>query len=289
MQMKRKKNQYYTLIFVITALLCAIACASMLLTMQYRQWKANELYASLSESTMTASGADINESGDGSAGEEAAQVLTGYQTKCLMLYEQYGISVPDRNIDFDKLRSEVSEDIYAWIYIPNTNVDYPVLQHPEDNSYYLEYNLDGSRGYPGCIYTENYNSKNFDDRHTVIYGHNMRDGTMFSDLHKYEEEDFFRDNPYVYIYTPEDIFVYRIFAAYETGNAHLLLSFNLASDEMYMQYLGGILAQTGDNCIIDRNTPLGTDSKLLTLSTCVMAERQYHLRYLVQGVLMEAE
>ena len=54
---------------------------------------------------------------------------------------------------------KVNPDIYAWIYIPGTEIDYPVLQHPSDDSYYLNYNMNGTRGYPGCIYTEKENNK----------------------------------------------------------------------------------------------------------------------------------
>ena len=58
--------------------------------------------------------------------------------------------------------------MYAWIYVPGTNVDYPVLQHPTDDAYYLEHNMDGSKGLPGCIYTESVNTKDFTDR-TLFY------------------------------------------------------------------------------------------------------------------------
>ena len=64
--------------------------------------------------------------------------------------EQKGIEIPQKNLNWKKLKG-VNQDIYAWIYIPGTGVDYPVLQHPSDDSYYLNYNMNGTRGYPGCI------------------------------------------------------------------------------------------------------------------------------------------
>ncbi|MCD7708953.1 MAG: class B sortase, partial [Clostridiales bacterium] len=91
------------------------------------------------------------------------------------------VEIPQKNLDWDSLR-ETNSDIYAWIYIPGTNVDYPVLQHPTDDTYYLNYNMNGTRGYPGCIYTELATSKEFTDFNTVIYGHNMRNKTMFATL-----------------------------------------------------------------------------------------------------------
>lgn len=87
--------------------------------------------------------------------------------------EQKGIEIPQKNLNWKKLKG-VNQDIYAWIYIPGTGVDYPVLQHPSDDSYYLNYNMNGTRGYPGCIYTEKANSKEFTDFDTVVYGHNMQ-------------------------------------------------------------------------------------------------------------------
>ena len=69
-------------------------------------------------------------------------------------------------------------DVYAWITVPGTEIEYPILQHPSDNSYYFMHNIDGSYGYPGCIYTENLNSKDITDNNTVIYGHNVKNDSM---------------------------------------------------------------------------------------------------------------
>ena len=70
-------------------------------------------------------------------------------------------------VKFEELQA-VNPDIYAWITVPGTVIDYPILQHASDNTYYLMHNIDGSYGYPGCIYTENMNSKDFTDNNTVI-------------------------------------------------------------------------------------------------------------------------
>ena len=112
--------------------------------------------------------------------------------------EQKGIEIPQKNLNWKKLKG-VNQDIYAWICIPGTGVDYPVLQHPSDDSYYLNYNMNGTRGYPGCIYTEKANSKEFTDFDTVVYGHNMRNDTMFASLHNYEDQTFFNNFPYIYV------------------------------------------------------------------------------------------
>ena len=86
-----------------------------------------------------------------------------------------------------------NSDTVGWIEIPGTKVDYPILQSSTDDSYYLNHNIDGSEGYPGSIYTESYNGKTFEDFNTVIYGHNMKDDTMFGDLHSYEDSAFMKE------------------------------------------------------------------------------------------------
>ena len=90
-------------------------------------------------------------------------------------------------IDFAEL-SSINPDIYAWIRIPDTQIDYPVLQREEDDTYYLRHNSSGRYAFAGSIYTEEANSRDFKDPMTVLYGHNMRDGSMFQNLHFFEDE-----------------------------------------------------------------------------------------------------
>ena len=198
--------------------------------------------------------------------------------------ETFGIEVPDKNLDFADLQENTNADIYAWIYIPNTQIDYPVLQHPTDNYYYLNYNLDGSKGYPGCIYTEDYNAKDFSDPLTVMYGHNMKNGSMFAGLHKFEDSAFFKENPYVYIYTENDVLVYEIFAAYQNSDAHLLYEKDYTSEIVFESYLEEVLGQRSMTANIREDVAVNGTDKVLTLSTCIANKPDK--RYLVQGVLL---
>lgn len=285
----KKENDTKSVYSILMAvfIMIAVSCAIILIADKYKRWRAEDIFRKLAESTKVENViVHRNNSVPESVIPEDA-MLSKYELKVKMLYEKYGVKVPEKYIDFDSLHETVSEDIYAWIYIPNTNIDYPVLQHATDNSYYLEHNLDGSEGYPGCIYTENYNSKDFTDPQTVVYGHNMRDGTMFSDLHKYEDEDFFNENKYVFFYTEDDVFAYRIFAAYQTDNSHQLLNYNFSDSGVFIRYLNHIFEIESDPQILDRDVKYDEDSRLLTLSTCVMKERQFHLRYLVQGFMLD--
>lgn len=189
-------------------------------------------------------------------------------------------------VDFAALW-EVNPDVYAWITIPGTVIDYPVLQHPTDNSYYLNYNIDGSYGRPGCIYTENLNTKDFTDNNTVMYGHNMRNGTMFADLHKYEDETFFEEHPLIRIETPEEVLEYTVFAAYTYDDRHLMYSFDFADPEVYASYLEEVRNRRFLDTLIREDTEVTAEDRILTLSTCVSGREDK--RFLVQAVLTSRE
>lgn len=197
-----------------------------------------------------------------------------------------GIPTPDKVVNFTAV-SEENQDIYAWIYIPDSDIDYPVLQHPTDNSFYLNHNVDGSRGYPGCIYSENYNAKDFSDPNTVLYGHNMKSGLMFAGLHRFEEETYFAEHPYIYIFTPERLYVYEVFAACEFSNLHILLNYDFTKETGFLQYLEDIaeLSLSGGNLRDDLEVT--AEDHILTLSTCVQERPEE--RYLVHGVLLNED
>lgn len=194
------------------------------------------------------------------------------------------IEIPKKDLDWDALHGQ-NGDIYAWIYVPGTTVDYPILQHPTDNSYYLNYNIDGTKGFPGCIYTENYNSKDFSDIHTVIYGHNLKDKTMFTSLHNFENKDVFSKEHYIYIYMPDYVFVYRIFAAYEFSAIHLLDNYDYSNEYVYEDYLKKIYATTDRVANVKEDIKVTTKDKIVTLSTCTR-DSDSNKRFLVTGVLV---
>lgn len=199
--------------------------------------------------------------------------------------DTYGIEIPKKNLDFDELRETVNGDIYAWVYVPGTNVDDPVVQHPTEDSYYLNYNLDGSKGYPGGIYTEvSCNGKDFTDRMTVIYGHNMKNGKGFGTLHNFEDSDFFEENRYIFIYLPDDVKVYEIFAAYEGSSNHIIFGHEW-DDASWVQYLSDTLLSDGTKDNKLDSYEFQADDLVLTLSTCV--RNVPNKRYLVQGVLLD--
>lgn len=179
------------------------------------------------------------------------------------------------------------EDAYAWITIEDTNVDYPIMQHPTDNSYYLEHTIDGVKGYPGSIYTEKCNAKDFSDFNTLIYGHDMMNGTMFKHLHKFEDSKFFKKHDTVTIYTPEGELTYKIFAAVTYDDRHLMHAFNYEKEEERQEFLDSIFGLNGFGNHYREDVEVNTDSHIITLSTCISNKPDN--RYLVLAVLQEEE
>lgn len=196
------------------------------------------------------------------------------------------LELPEREIDFAGLE-EVCADIYGWIYIPETMIDYPVVQHETKPEYYLRRDLQGKQSTPGCIFTQYYNSKDFQDPNTVIYGHNMHDGTMFADLHVYEDEDFFLEKPYIYIYTKEYTLAYEVFAAYEYSDEHLLLARDYKNSAVYQEYLEMVWQRDGLKDNLNPEISVDTTDRIITLSTCITGKEDG--RYLVQAKLIAVE
>ncbi len=180
----------------------------------------------------------------------------------------------------------INPDIHAWIKIPGTPIDYPVLQSPVSDLYYERRSYTGDYSVSGCIFTQYYNDPNFGDRNTAVYGHYMLDGTFFGTLHNYKDPEFFEKNRYIYVTVPGHVLVYDIFAAYETDNRHVLTLCNYYDDEDYLEYLNTCLNPPTMSRNIREGVELTADDRIITLSTCTSYYTYTNRRYLVQGVLV---
>lgn len=206
------------------------------------------------------------------------------EEKCQAYEERLGIKVPVKNLDFDELLADVNAEIFAWMTVPGTNIDDPLVQHDGYDGFYLNHNLDMNRGLPGAYFIESCNHTDLEDRMTVVYGHNMANGTAFAELHWFEEKKFFEENRYIFVYTPETVYVYEIFAAYEASASHIIKGHSW-NDNTWVQYLSDTLKMNNyaDNHL--ENYEFYADDKVLTLSTC--ARNKPNNRYLVQGVRLD--
>jgi len=173
----------------------------------------------------------------------------------------------NRKIDFSAAQA-TNPDVYAWIWIPGTNIDYPILQsETEPDEYYLDHTIERKAGLPGSIYTEKYNAKEFTDPVTIIYGHDMKNGSMFANLHNYEDQTFFDSNPYIYIYTPNQTFKYRVFAAVRFDDRYLMESYNFSAPEDFQKYLDELKSSIEGH--INPEVNVTQQTGIITLSTCI--------------------
>ncbi|MCM1135402.1 MAG: class B sortase [Clostridium sp.] len=137
-----------------------------------------------------------------------------------------GESARDAEIDFESLK-EKNPDIFGWLYIPGTGIDYPVLQSEEADDYYEAHDAYGEQNKEGALYTELANLKNMCDFNTVIHGKTLDDdGGLFSDLHLFSDPDFFASHEQAYLYLEGNVLTYEIFMACERENTSLIRTYD---------------------------------------------------------------
>ncbi len=183
-------------------------------------------------------------------------------------------------VDFESLISD-NEDIYSWIYVPETNIDYPVLQSHVDDNFYLDHDINGNYSFPGAIYSQVCNSTDWNDRVTVLYGHNMLNGSMFANLHYFEDRDYFDEHRHFYIFAPNRKLTYDIVAAFVYDDRHIMNSFDFKDDKVFKEYLDSVKNPRSIYSNVKEDIELNLNSKLVVLSTCVNYGEG---RYLVIGV-----
>lgn len=173
---------------------------------------------------------------------------------------------------------EVNPEVIGWILLPDTQINYPLL-HTKDNETYLNTAWDGSYSVSGSIFLETRNDPALSDYNTLIYGHNMRNGSMFAPLMGYKDAQFLEANPNIYIATADSVHRYTVFAAYEAS---------VVSDTYRLIFNSPARKQLALNSYLERSqwepplTPTIRDH-ILTLSTCT-GTGQYETRWVVQAV-----
>ena len=181
-------------------------------------------------------------------------------------------------VDFEKLQ-KANKDVVAWIQFDEPErINYPVVKG-EDNDKYLSTTFEGKKNSSGAIFMDANNSGEFADRNTFIYGHNMKNGSMFGQLRKFKAKDYCEQNPYFYIYTPDGKEVkYQIFAVCIVEDTSRSYTRFYNNDQEYLDYLKYIKSIAR----YDTGVEVNAESKIVSLSTCTnVSETQ---RLLVHGV-----
>ena len=172
-------------------------------------------------------------------------------------YEQIRVEKEEENL-YDKY-----EDYRGWIKIDNTNINYPIVQG-KDNSFYLDKDINKNYLSSGSIFM-NYLNHGFNDENTVLFGHHMRNKTMFAQLKKYKEKEFFYgDNDIVIEVENDKVLKYKVFSAYVTDSKDNYIKTNFDDKDQYKEFLEDIKNKSQYKSDIDVNE----NDKIITLSTC---------------------
>lgn len=168
----------------------------------------------------------------------------------------------DTDISSLKLKNS---DTVGYLKVNGTNINYPVVQS-SDNDYYLKHSFDKSYSQAGWIFLDYRNNINKLDQNTIIYGHNMLNGTMFSNLTKMLDKSFFNDsnNTYINLITENKTTLWKIFSVYVTNPDTYYMTIGFSSSNEYSDFLNNIKNKS----IYDFEENINSDDKILTLSTC---------------------
>lgn len=192
-------------------------------------------------------------------------------------------------VDFKTLQ-EQNDEIFAYIKVPGTKVDYPVCQSRKTDDFYLRHrSSDKAYSSSGAIYIQSLNDNDLKDRVTLVYGHNGYGDTFFTTLHNFEKKEFFDKHPYFYIYTPESKLTYQIVSAFKYDDRHILNSFDFQNDSVFLDFEKMIQnpSSSNKNVRTKLDTEMDLESNVMVLSTCI--KNQKTSRYLVCGVLVSNE
>lgn len=158
---------------------------------------------------------------------------------------------------------ELNPDVVGWISIAGTEIDYPVVRHT-DNDYYLNHNLEQSRSSHGAIFMDYRNQSLLEDKHTVIYGHHMKDGSMFGELSNYKDETYYQAHNRIRLDGLKQSTEWQIFSVYVYTPEHQFFQFQYADEQEYSNYLQKIVEASS----YDTEVEVSAEDQLLTLVTC---------------------
>ncbi len=191
------------------------------------------------------------------------------------------------SVDIISLRS-ANPDIDAWINVPGTVIDYPIAQHPTDDTYYLSHGPEGLKSSHGCPFIETCDDGTFQEFNTVVYGHNMNDGSMFAGLHKFEDSKFLKEHREITVTTADHVFTYRIFAAVMYSDAYIPYFFDDKIKADRTAFIKSLQTDIVKSRSIVLNDEKVTEADtIITLSTCDKKLR--NKRFLVVGVLKKID
>lgn len=182
-------------------------------------------------------------------------------------------------IDFESL-TKINPDIVGWIGIEGFEIDYPVVQ-TKDNEFYLNHLFTLEKNKLGAIFVDYRNQSNFSDRNTIIYGHNMKDGSMFSSLTNYKRQDYYDANPNILLITKEVKYRVDFFAGVVVDGSYESVRFEFEDDEDFNQYINSLIKKS----TFASSISIESQDKIISLITC--SYEYNNARYALYGKLVK--
>jgi sortase B len=158
---------------------------------------------------------------------------------------------------------QVNSDLVGWITIPGTKLDYPVVR-VENNDFYLDHNFEKQPSDHGAVFMDFRNKGDLQTKNNIIYGHNMKDGSMFQELMNYKDEKYFKENPIIQFDTLKEPVKWQIFSVYVTNTKFNYIRTDFKDDADYENFLSQIKSHSMYNTGVN----VSKDDSILTLSTC---------------------
>ncbi len=191
-------------------------------------------------------------------------------------------------VDFEEL-AKVNADIYAWLDIPGTDISYPLLQHDSDDGYYHRRDMNGNYDINGSLYTEgSYNGRDFTDPLTIVYGHNMDDGSMFGTLQKnYSSKTDLAEKSEIVIYLPDREMHFAVFAAVPYDKRHILYNYDFSDRRTFRLFFDEILSIRAMEAVFAEKASVTSGEQVLILSTCLAGNSKN--RFLICAKLAYSE
>ena len=172
-----------------------------------------------------------------------------------------------------------NDDIIAYLHIEGTNIS-NVVVHCHDNNFYLYHDIHRQRNVNGALFLDYLNSPDFTDRSSIVYGHNMRNGTMFHNIRYFMNAAYFNAHRYITVFTETEMLTYQAFAAFSTRIDFNYIQVEFRDDDDFLYLVNEIKRRSVHNSDII----VGADDRILILSTCTNTDAD--MRYVVVGLLV---
>lgn len=250
------------IIMIIALIVCLLAAGLLVITLvQYRT--SEKLYEQAAEQYTDP--ADRDSTGEEAKTDPDAGNDGSYETAPVV-------------VDFDALK-KVNEDVAGWIYCEDTVINYPVM-YGSDNDFYLHHSYEGNYSASGSIFIDYNNKNDLSDTNTIIYGHHMKDKSMFATLSNWAEQEYYEEHPVVWLLTPEQDYKIVLFGGYTTSASSDTYTIYQDHSEELVEYLQTAASQSDFKAAV---SSLPGDAHFVVLSTCAYVFD--NARYVLHGYL----